>query len=274
MTGGRGAAGRLAAAFVHSKLTPLLLFASLALGAVAVIALPREEEPQIVVPMIDVFVQMPGASAAEVEQRVTRPMEQLLWEIPGVEYLYSISSRGEAMVIVRFEVGEDEERALVRLNQKLEANFDRIPPGVIGPLVKPRSIDDVPVLAITLWSPRYDDFQLRQLAAQIAETLKETPDVSEITLIGGRPRQVLVELDPPRLNAYGVDPLQVLDAIDKANVQQVAAGPLADDREAVLEGGHRLRSARDLRPRPSPVSRWPRGAPRGRGDGDRRRRGA
>jgi multidrug efflux pump subunit AcrB len=146
-----GVAGRLAAAFIHSKLTPLVILASMALGALAVVALPREEEPQIIVPMIDVFVEMPGATPADVEQRVTRPMERLLWEVPGVEYLYSTSSAGQSMVVVRFEVGESEEGALVRLNQKLEANFDRIPPGVVGPIVKPRSIDDVPILAVTLW---------------------------------------------------------------------------------------------------------------------------
>src|SRR5512135_1785530 len=149
-----GIAGRLAAAFIHSKLTPLVVVGSLALGALAVIALPREEEPQIIVPMIDVFVAMPGASPAEVEQRVTRPLEKLLWEIPGVEYLYSTSSPGQAMVIVRFIVGEDEERALVRLNQKMAANLDRLPPGVSPPLIKPRSIDDVPMMAFTLWGPR------------------------------------------------------------------------------------------------------------------------
>ena len=110
-------------------------------------ALPREEEPQIIVPMVDVFVALPGASPAEVEQRVTRPMEKLLWEVPGVEYLYSTSSPGQSMVIVRFLVGQDEERALVRLNQKLQANFNRIPPGASSPIVKPRSIDDVPVAA-------------------------------------------------------------------------------------------------------------------------------
>src|SRR3954464_11247189 len=119
------AAGRMAAVFIHSKLTPLFIVASIALGALAVLALPREEEPQIIVPMVDVFVEMPGATPADVEQRVTRPMEQLLWEIPGVEYLYSTSSPGQSMVIVRFKVGEAEEAALVRLNQKLQANFDR-----------------------------------------------------------------------------------------------------------------------------------------------------
>ncbi len=121
----------------------------MALGALAVVALPREEEPQIIVPMVDVFVEMPGATPADVEQRVTRPMEQLLWEVPGVEYVYSTSSAGQSMVVVRFKVGEAEEAALVRLNQKLAANADRIPPGVIGPIVKPRSIDDVPILAVT-----------------------------------------------------------------------------------------------------------------------------
>src|SRR4026209_304458 len=146
--------------------------------------------------MVDVFVTLPGASPAEVEQRVTRPMEKLLWEVPGVEYLYSTSSPGQSMVVVRFKVGEPEEAALVRLNQKLQANFDRIPAGVIGPIVKPRSIDDVPILAITLWSPRYGDDQLRRLAAQLRDVIVEVPDVSEVTLIGGRPRQAGVNVDP------------------------------------------------------------------------------
>src|SRR5512136_3204897 len=122
-----GLAGRLAHAFISSKLTPLIIAASILLGVGAVLMLPREEEPQIIVPMIDIFVQMPGGSAKEVEQRVTRPMEQLLWEVPGVEYVYSTSSPGQSMVVVRFKVGEAEEAALVRLNQKLQANADRIP---------------------------------------------------------------------------------------------------------------------------------------------------
>jgi len=134
----RGIAGRLAAMFIDSKLTPLVIVASILIGAGAVALLPREEEPQIVVPMVDVFVQMPGASPREIEQRITKPMEKFLWEIPGVEYVYSTSSSGVSMVIVRFKVGEDEEKALVRLNQKLHANADLVPPGAYGPLVKPR----------------------------------------------------------------------------------------------------------------------------------------
>ena len=143
MTVGPGIAGRLAAAFIDSKLTPLAILGSLLLGVYAVLALPREEEPQIVVPMVDVFVDVPGARPAEVEQRVTRPLEQLLWEVPGVEYVYSTSSPGRSMVVVRFLVGEDEERALVRLNQKIASNFARLPSGTWA-LVMLRSIDNVP----------------------------------------------------------------------------------------------------------------------------------
>src|SRR5215831_9493558 len=161
-----GIAGRVAAYFLNSKLTPLAILASLLFGVIAVLALPREEEPQIIVPMIDVFVQMPGASAKEVEERVTKPMEKLLWEVPGVEYIYSTSSPGYAMAVVRFYVGQNEEASIVRLNQKMSANFDLIPPGASPPIVKPRSIDDVPILAVTLSSDRYDHFMLRRIAAQ------------------------------------------------------------------------------------------------------------
>ncbi|HWP85844.1 MAG TPA: efflux RND transporter permease subunit, partial [Terriglobia bacterium] len=179
-------AGRLARAFLDSKLTPLMIAASILLGAFAVWQLPREEEPQIVVPMIDVFVEFPGASAQEVEQRVTTPMENLLWEIPGVEYVYSITSPGRALAIVRFYVGQDEEASIVRLNQKLQANFDLIPPGASLPLVKPRTIDDIPILALTLWSPRYGDRELRQMAAQLRDAVKQVKDVSAVEVLGGQ----------------------------------------------------------------------------------------
>src|SRR5450756_964928 len=169
-----GPAGRFAQAWISSKLTPLLICAALLTGAFAVWKLPREEEPQIIVPMIDVFVQMPGASAHEVEERVTKPMEKLLWEIPGVEYIYSTSSPGQSLAIVRFFVGQDEENAIVRLNQKMFANFDLIPPGATRPLIKPRSIDDVPILALTFSSRRYGPFELRRIAAQVHDCLLYT----------------------------------------------------------------------------------------------------
>ena len=232
-----GAAGRLAAAFLHSKLTPLVMVGSLALGVYAVIALPREEEPQIVVPMIDVFVGLPGASPTEMEQRVTRPLEKILREIPGVEYVYSTSSAGQAMVIVRFFVGEDAERALVRLNQKLAANATALPPGAAPPLVQARSIDDVPVMALTLWGERYDDAQLRQMGAQLQEVLKELPDISEIAIIGGRPRQVTVDLDPAALAARRLDPLLVQQAIARSNVRSAGGTVVSGNQATRLEAG-------------------------------------
>lgn len=130
-----GAAGRIAAAFINSKLTPLIIIASLMLGVFAVVKTPREEEPQIIVPMMDVMVSMPGSTAKEVEQRVTNPMEKLLWEIPGVEYVYSTTSPGQSMAIVRFFVGQDQEAALVRLREKLQSHYDIIPPGASLPII-------------------------------------------------------------------------------------------------------------------------------------------
>ncbi len=212
-----GPAGRIASYFIDSKLTPLIIIASVLLGLAAVIALPREEEPQIIVPMIDVFVAMPGASAAEVEERVTTPMEKLLWEIPGVEYVYSSSSPGISMAIVRFYVGEDEEDAIVRLQAKLAGNYDRIPYSVSPPLVKPRYIDDVPILALTFWSEEVDHFLLRRLAAEVENHVKREKNVSLTSLIGGQRRQVSVYLDPARLAAFGLDALQVAQMLRAAN---------------------------------------------------------
>jgi multidrug efflux pump subunit AcrB len=237
MTGTNGVAGRLAAAFIHSKLTPLVIAASLLLGLYAVVALPREEEPQIIVPMIDVFVEMPGASPTEVEQRVTRPIEQALWEVPGVEYLYSTSSPGRSMTIVRFLVGENEEQALVRLNQKLATARSSLPPGTSAPAVQRRSIDDVPVLSLTLWGTGYDDVRLRAIGRQLQEVLKEVPDVSTIDVIGGRPRHITVELDPSALAVRRIDALAVQQAIADSNVRAVGGDVTAGNRSWRVEGG-------------------------------------
>jgi multidrug efflux pump subunit AcrB len=238
-----GIAGRIAAAFIHSKLTPLFIVASLAAGAFAVFLLPREEEPQIIVPMVDVFVGLPGATPAEVEQRVTSPMEKLLWEIPGVEYIYSTSQPGGSMLIVRFLVGEDYERSIVNLNQKLQANFDRIPPGASPPIVKPRAIDDVPILALTLHSSSYDDAALRQIAAQLHDTITQTPDVSEVKILGGRRRELRVTLDPVKLSARNLSPSHVEGALAQAN-QLLPAGRVTENRrEILLEAGRSIQTA-------------------------------
>ena len=244
--GSRGPAGWLAAAFIDSKLTPLIIVAALVLGLFSVWRLPREEEPQIVVPMVDVFVEMPGATAKEVEERVTAPLERLLWEVPGVEYVYSTSSTGRSLVIVRFLVGEDEQRSIVRLRDKLMAHLDLIPPGASPPLVKLRSIDDVPVLALTLWSPRYDGFQLRRIAAEVRQAVSATPDVSQVTLIGGDPRQVRVELDPARLAARSLAALQVAAAVERANRRSSSGAFAAANRELLVETGAFLHDAREV----------------------------
>jgi multidrug efflux pump subunit AcrB len=241
-----GLAGKVARAFIDSKLTPLIVIASILLGLGSVLLLPREEEPQIIVPMIDIFVQMPGASAKEVEERITKPMEKLLWEISGVEYVYSTSAPGYALAIVRFYVGEDEEQSIVRLNQKMFANFDLIPPGASPPLIKPRSIDDVPVLAVTLWSDRYDHFTLRRVAAEIHDQVKQVQDVSEVRIIGGQRRQVRVTLDEARMAAFNVAPATIVPALEQANRQLQAGSFSAGNREFPVETGAFLQSAEEV----------------------------
>jgi multidrug efflux pump subunit AcrB len=241
-----GLAGRVARTFIDSKLTPLIVIASILLGAFAVVMLPREEEPQIKVPMIDVMVALPGFSAKEVEERATRPMEKLLWEIPGVEYIYSTSKPGESLVIVRFKVGEDLERSLVRLNQKLQQNFDRIPHGVFAPLVKAKSIDDVPILALTFHSARYDHLTLRRLVAQVDDAVKQVPLVAETTIIGGAQRQVRVLLDPAKLASRNLSPAGLIPMLRQANKQFAAGGLTSENKEVVIETGAFLQSAEDV----------------------------
>ena len=241
------AAGRLAASFIKSKLTPLFVVASIFLGIFALIKFPREEEPQIVVPMIDIFFKMPGASAHEVEERVTKPMEKLLWEVPGVEYIYSTSSPGGSMVVVRFFVGEDEEKALVRLNQKLSANINLVPPGASPPLIKARSIDDVPILSLTLSSKRYGDYELRRLAAQLHDTIKQVDEVSAVAVIGGQRRQIRVDLDESRLAAYHLSPVDIAGALGAANRRMPTSTYSGSNREFVLEAGSFLSRADDVR---------------------------
>ncbi|HJT29575.1 MAG TPA: efflux RND transporter permease subunit [Pyrinomonadaceae bacterium] len=241
-----GLAGKVARAFIDSKLTPLIISASILLGIGAIILLPREEEPQIVVPMIDVFVEMQGASAKEVEERVTKPMEKLLWEVPGVEYIYSTSAPGQAMAVVRFYVGQNEEESIVRLNQKMFANFDLIPPGASQPLVKPRSIDDVPILALTLSSGRYDHFTLRRVAAQLHDQIKEVADVSEVKIIGGQRRQIRVTLDQSRMAAFNVAPASIVPMLEQANRQLQSGSFASGNREFLVETGGFLSSADDV----------------------------
>jgi multidrug efflux pump subunit AcrB len=241
-----GFAGRLASLFIDSKLTPIMVAASLLLGIFAILMLPREEEPQIKVPMIDVLVAMPGAEPKEVENRATRPMEKLLWEIPGVEYLYSTVMPGANMTVVRFKVGEDLEKSLVKLNQKLQTNFDRIPIGVTPPLIKPRTIDDVPILALTFHSDKYDHLTLRRIAAQVDDLVKTVPEVAETTLIGGARRQVRVQLDPQRLAARNLSAAYLVPMLQQANAQMQTGSQSFGNQETLLQTGTFFKDARDV----------------------------
>ena len=243
----RGFAGKIAHGFADSRLTPLIILSALLLGIFSVLETPREEEPQIVVPVLDVSVAMPGASAREVEQRTTIPMEKLLREIPGVEYIYSISQPGGALVIVRFYVGVKEEDAVVRVYNKMYSNFDKIPLGASQPLIKVHSIDDVPILALTLWGKGYDGFQLRRIAAELEQTVKQVEDVSETTLIGGRRRQLRVTLDAQQLAAYHLSPAAIARALTGSN-QRLTAGAFArENQEAIVESGGFLSDADQTR---------------------------
>ncbi len=246
MKGTQGIAGRLAGAFIHSKLTPLVIVGSLAMGLFAVLAIPREEEPQILVPMLDVMTAMPGASPEEIEQRVTNPVESLMHEIPGVEYVYSISSPGQSLVIVRFLVGTSEEDALVKVYSKLYSNADRMPQGASQPLIKARSIADVPILALTLWGQHNNGYQLRQMADEVQHTIRQIPDVSETTILGGQPRAMRVILNSTKLAAVGFSPADIVGRLQAANAR-MQAGSFADNNQEIrLDAGNLFRDTQDV----------------------------
>jgi len=241
-----GFSGRIAHYFINSKLTPLIMVFSILLGAFAVLQTPREEEPQIVVPMMDVFVEMPGSTAQEVEQRVTTPMEKLIWEIPGVEYIYSTTRPGLGMAIVRFKVGEKEEDSIIKLYNKLYSHFDLIPPGASKPIIKPRSIDDVPILALTFWSNRYDSYTLRRVASEVDREIKSIDDISQTQVIGGERRQIRVLLNPTRMAGFGVAPAALMGTIERANQRLQVGEFAAANQEYDVETGDFLRDADDV----------------------------
>jgi len=241
-----GIAGRLAHTFINSKLTLLFIAASLGIGIFAVAIIPREEEPQILVPMLDITTAMPGASPAEVEQRVTLPIENLVHQISGVEYVYSTSAPGQSLVIVRFLVGTPQEDALIKVYSKLYSNFEAMPPGVSQPLIKARSIDDVPILALTLWGEHYDGYQLRAIAAEMQHNIEQISDVSETTIIGGLPRTMRVVLSTDKLSAYGLSPLAIAGHLQAANASVQAGSFAENNQELRVDAGNLFTNREDL----------------------------
>jgi multidrug efflux pump subunit AcrB len=247
MSAGIGPAGKIARFFIDSKLTPLIVIGALILGAFAVSLTPREEEPQIVVPIVDIFVALGGASPEEVENRVTIPLEKRMWEIPGVEYVYSASMPGVSMVTVRFLVGAEMEPSLIKLYDKLAGGLDRMPEGASPPLVKLRSIDDVPVLALTLWSHSYDWFQLRRIGAELGREISAIGNIADIRLTGGQRRQISVLLDKARMAAFELDPGRISSALRMQNATQPAGAFEELDREVLVETGAFLENVDELR---------------------------
>lgn len=247
MKGHLGIAGHLAKTFIRSKLTLLLALAAILLGLFATLKLAREEEPQIKVPMFDVFVPFPGASAKEVEERVINVGERKLWEIPGVEYIYSMAEPNFAMFIVRFKVGTNPDDAMTRVYTKTFANIDMLPLGAGQPLIKPRSIDDVPVLALTLHGKDVSPLELRQAAATLRQEISAVTNVSDTEIIGGRRRQFLVHFDPAKLAAYRITPLELAGLLQSAN-KRLPAGHMTGKEQTIrVETDALIRSVQELR---------------------------
>jgi multidrug efflux pump subunit AcrB len=238
---------RIVEAFLGGNLSLLLILISLVAGAAALLITPREEDPQIVVPLADVMVSMPGASAAEVERQVSTRLEKLLYQIPGVEYVYSMSMPGQAIVTVRFYVGQDLERSWVKLHNKIQANVDQIPPGVTGWVVKPIEIDDVPIVNLTLYSPTYSDYELRRMAEEMEIRLQAVKNAGRTYIVGGRPREITVRLSAGKMAGHGVALSDIQQALQGANVSLLSGELVREDQAVRFQTGQFLTSADAVR---------------------------
>ena len=247
MTEGGSPISRIIDKFLQGNLAILLILISLVAGAMALALTPREEEPQIVVPVADIIVMYPGGSAAEVEQMVSSRLERMLYQIDGVEYVYSMSRPGMAVVTVRFFVGQDREESLVKLYNKLHQNMDRVTPGITGWVVKPIEIDDVPIVNITLYSEVYDAYGLHRVAEEVLDKLQRVDDSARISIHGGRRRVVYAYIDTERMAAYGLSPMEIMGAFRVSNVQMESGRFENNDRSVRLEAGPFLESTAEVR---------------------------
>ncbi|HCQ66442.1 MAG TPA: acriflavin resistance protein, partial [Rhodobacteraceae bacterium] len=231
---------------MNSPLSPLLLLACLGLGIMGLILTPRQEDPQISVPMVDVFFSYPGISAEQVASLATDPLERMMSEIPGVEHVYSTSERNGAMVTVQFEVGEEMDPSLVKLNDKIQSNLDKMPPGVSMPLIKPKGVDDVPMVTLTLWSHEVDEGALRALGLDVMQRLKEVPNTSQSFVVGGRSDAIKVEVFPERLAGFGIGLDEIAQTITAANSERGVGMVETGQSSFTLYTGSFLRNARDI----------------------------
>jgi multidrug efflux pump subunit AcrB len=237
---------RIVEVFLRGNLSVLMIVVSLIAGGVSLWLTPRQEDPQIVVPVADVLISMPGASSEEVERQISTRLERLLYQIHGVEYVYSMSSPGQSIVTVRFYVGQDREKSLVDLYNKIAMNTDIVPPGVTGWVVKPVEIDDVPIVNVTLWSEKSSDFVLRRIAEQVEVALQSVPDTSRTEVVGGRARQIAVHLDPEKMAAHQVTTLEVSKVLQGANTNLPAGGFSRENRDFIVDSGPFFRDAHEL----------------------------
>lgn len=241
-----GPSGGIAKYFLKNRLTLLFVLTAVLLGVFSVIMTPREEDPQIRVPMVDIIIPMPGSTPREVEQRVVTPMEKLMWEIPNVKYVYSTSASNYGIVIVRFKVNSSEENALLRIYDKIAGNMRLMPKGAMMPLIKMHSINDVPVLALTLWEKGRNSYSLTRIAQELAQRLRAVPDTSDVTIIGAQKREIKVTLDPVRMAAHHVNPLTIAQSLQAFNSRLPAGTLVNDNRSISLEVGSWLKDERDV----------------------------
>nr|MCU0709765.1 efflux RND transporter permease subunit [Pirellula sp.] len=237
---------RIVKLFLESQLSLILILVSLVLGFAALWITPREEDPQIVVPLADIYVSFPGHRAAEVEQLVASPLERILYQIDGVEYVYSMSRDDAAIITVRFYVGQDRERSLVKLFKKLNENIDTIPREVAGWVMKPVEIDDVPIVTMALQGADGDSFTLRRIGEELVERLASVPNVSRAFLVGGQPRTISIDLDPDRLRSYRMGLLEVKKAIAASNAASSSSTATRLDQEFQIAVHPPLASAADV----------------------------
>ena len=242
-----GISGKIAKAFIQSKLSILLMITFMLLGLFSIYFIPREEEPQINVPMADIMLGYPGATPKEIESSVAQPLEKIISNIKGVEDVYSTSMNGMAMLTVQFYVGEDVERSLVKLYNELMKNMDRMPQGVTMPLVKSRSIDDVPVLAFTLWSNKMGGGQIRQVAEVVGNEIKKIPDVSQVKVTGGQSRAVKVTLDKEKMAGSKVDFNTIAQALKANNAQMTSGDFVTHDQVYSVKTGNFFSTAEEVK---------------------------
>ncbi len=233
--------------FLRGNMAILLMIVSLAAGAAALIATPREEEPQIVVPLADVMVTYPGGSAEEVEKLVSSRLERMLYQIDGVEYVYSMSRPGMAIVTVRFYVGQDREKSLIKLYNKIFQNIDKTTPGITGWIIKPIEIDDVPSINVALYSPRYDTHQLYRVAEEVVHKLQPIQNTGNITIHGGQRRVIHVYLDTERLSAYGLSPMEIAGALKISNAQAESGAYDQSDQVVKVQAGPFLQDVNEVK---------------------------